>query len=474
MRTHPLLVLLTWLGALLLTSLSLPALGQVPPVAHAARSSPTALFLGLDTSGSMMRGGRYETATRAASTTVERLPLDENLRVVLVAASDSVSVVGTFVLTSEADRSALLRALHGMQPLRATHTSFSRIDEGLAETIRERLQPDEQPAVVLFTDGQSDDPAHDLAATNLGRHAREVGRGVIAVWSGAVPVEPTMAANALARRTRPLPPTRSDVGRAQLLELVEATPARWSAAAQHLTAAETFLAGLRGERSNAEAFATLSNPAPFARTYALEALPIDGVSISFPTTVTVPSGGSVRVPVRVAFQAPRAEAILHLVARAPGERAATPARIALTFETVPWWHRHLSHLIASTLMLLGLLVVWRARTQRSITLANAQDPSSRATIAPGDRVLLTQLASTFSPDAGALERDRWGRLFVRAGTTPLTCNGAVVSPGARAPYLLGAHLQLGSESLRVIAAPSHGLSLGSTALSGTDQVALEY
>lgn len=389
-----------------------------------------------------------EVAKRVTRNVVSRLPLGQGVRVELVRASDSVAVVGTYVLDTEQDRVRLLEAIEAIQALRATRTSFRDIDEGLADVLRRDLRAEEQPAVLLVTDAISDDPSNDFAATDLGRRAVVVGAGLYAVWSGALPAEPLP--DRPGSSSSRLPPTRGTQGRAHVLDIVDARPVQLQASAQQLVPRVELLGPIFGQRPSAEFNVTLNNPSPCSRAISLEAQQPAGTSVSFdPPVATVPPGGAalVRVRLELTGSVSVSQTVLRLIARSPGQDAALPAMVRVDLASPSWIRDHWGKLFALLAGSAALGFVLASVLRRSVRVSSPSDPDAVAVLGPGEGAELSLFKSTLPSGAGRLERDALGRWFVRAQSTPITVGGRSVSPGKRTRYQLGEMIVVQGESL---------------------------
>jgi hypothetical protein len=424
-----------------------------PPPSHATPFGGVHLFIALDVSGSMGADHRFTVAVQAARAQIRALPVGQNLSLQIVVASDQVSTVGTFVLRSETDREAALRALDSLQPIASTRTSFQSIDRGLREVMTRDLGAEEQPALVFLTDAISDTPRQDLHAADLGRRIVSIGRGVFAVTRGPVPVEASLS---LPLRTRVrssnaasgrLPPTSG--GTADTRTIIESPPPGIELPPSlAVTPRVSFLGPLLGERPSFEFDVTVSNAGLVRRAYALDAEAPDGLRLRFdPPMVVVPPGGSSVIHATATLERTDVpmSPLLHIIARGPGD-STSRATIQPRLESPSWIAQHLGAALLGGLALAALagLACWWLR--RPVRVGYPGREAQSAEVSFGAKVSLSLFAPELAPDAGYLERTGLGGFRVRAGTQTLVVGGQHATPGQRVPYRLGGPILVGETS----------------------------
>lgn len=459
------LTALAIVGATAATATPKSAAPTIPAAvdAHASAVPPTTatrVFLVIDSSGSMAQRIGKETRIDHALAVGERhvaaLEVPSFITVELLTASDRVDVVGSFALRSEGDRTALLKAIRRIQPVRETRTVFGAIDAGLADVVRRDTGSGETFGIVLLTDAIADDPKTDLRADEIGDRLIDVRGGVVAVVLGAVP-----RADALARRGTPIRrvTSRSRVGGTQ----PSAVRALYSGVIRIVgeatvtgVVAPGLFGGLRPVRSELR----VDNDVGIARLVRFDSVAPTGTVVSFsPNPLLVPAAGSATVTVELsAPSVVQGQAVV--IARLPDGRSQQhPIDVHLTPRRWGMSHFWLIALVTVAAVVACAVIFWRIR--RTERIGEHSDTDRQAALAIGDSVPL----STFSPDVTGVLTRGWLRYAIIADGVPVSVSGRLVQPGKRGRYRLGEDIRVGSRTFAIYRIIDSGTPAGGAGFS---------
>jgi hypothetical protein len=453
MRTHPKWSHWTSLAttALSATLMSIVS-GGIGPTASAAATVPLSatltaalrVYLPIDNSGSTAVAvdavRRIDRERQAAERWAAALTIPSPISVEVLTASDHLEVAGTFVLRSEADRTALIDAIRRIQVLRASRTMFRGVDRDLADIMRRDTEAGENFAVLFITDKVSDHPSADLRAEDLGDRAVDLGAGVSAIVLGNLPAIAALTLGSGPRlesgarrpiRTGPASAVRM-LGNAQLQ--LQGPPALAGAVGPRL------LGGIKPFRAEIR----VNNPVGMVRLIRFEATAPPGMTIEFvPNPLIVPAGGAATAAVEFSTaNAVNGEVVA--IARLPDGRA--QQHVVHIQLAVRGWFAQNAWLLAIGILGLALTgALCARRLRRTERVGDHADADRQAALAIGDTVPL----ATFAPDVpGALHRG-WLRYTVVAEGAAIAVGGRCIDPGKRGHYRLGEDIRIGSRTFAI-------------------------
>ncbi len=428
---------LGFMGLLATVGMS-PANAASPTGPRSAASAPQRLIIAVDNSGSTMVGRRFGREVRAAKALVSALPVGSGITIELATASDRIDHLATIRLVGENDRESLLQRIDELQAIPTTTTRFRAVDDALDDLVRRRLLPNENIAVVLLTDGVSDDPLHDLRAEDLGDRVIGLEAGVIAVLAGNIPEASALSSSAGASKAAP--PGRMRSGRASRLRQLFAPPQLV------LTLPADVMKTLDRDLLNRTDPQTITfgidvrGSLPRAIGLDVKAPPGATATVS-PQVVSVTADGSAMATIVVQLQSEAARGALEVIARAP-DGTESSSVIDLNLAANSYLTSNKLPLGGGAVCVLVLFFGFSLLGRRTVPLGVPGSVDKVARMRVGDRAPLATFEPKLALTAGEIVRGRFGWRVV-AGDTEIVVGSRRVSPGASTTWEPGAPIKMG-------------------------------